>query len=290
MKIFKLILPVLFAFALFSMSASAQTVINGQISTDKEAEKVNLIGHKLLDANRIPAKVTFYVSDKEDVNAYANIDNEIYVYSGLLKLVQTDDELAAVISHEIGHIANKHMQKQTVLGVITQSISSKIASIARKPFISKIADGIGVLSLLKVSRSSEYEADLTGVDLMIGANYNPLGMISLLNKISQNYIDIVYSHPSGNKRLENVYDYLSFNYPDRIKKDYNTDSYKNFKIYIDEVIKERNSNPKKLAEYTKKQSKLRAERLKIAKSVKQDTNGWEASYNILKSTVQPSGQ
>lgn len=282
MKITLKLIALLLTFFAFSLNVSAQTATNNQFNTQQELERVTTIGQKLLSSNNLPTKITFIVSEEEDVNAYANIDNEVHVYKGLLQLVETDDELASVIAHEIGHIANKHIQKQTVLGTLSQILVSKV----KKPVISKVAGGIGTLSLLKVSRSAEYEADLTGADLMIGAGYNPEGMLSLLNKIAQNYIDIIQTHPSGNKRLENVYDYLSFNYPDKLKKDYNTESYKNFKIYINGVVKERNSNLKKMAEYTKNQTNLRNEKIKRAKSIQKDSNAWASAYNIILSTAK----
>jgi hypothetical protein len=111
-------------------------------------------------------------------------------------------------------------------------------------------------------------------------------MLSLLNKIAQNFIDVIQTHPSGNKRLVNVYDYLSFNYPETIEKDYDTDSYMSFKIYIDQIIRERNSNPKKMQEYTKKQTKLRNEKLKRAKSIQKESNVWASAYNVIQSTAK----
>ena len=230
-----------------------------------ETEKVSSVGQKILSSNNLPTKVEFIVSEEDEVNAYADINNEVHVYNGLLKMVETDDELAAVISHEIGHIVNKHIQKQSIIGGILQSLIAKI----KKPFASKIANGIGGLSMLKLSRSAEYEADLTGVDLMVGAGYNPQAMLSFLNKVAQNYIDVIETHPSGNKRLQYVYDYISFNYPEKLQKDYNTDSYRKFRVYIDGVVKERNSDPKKMAEYIKKQTKLRNDRIKRAKAIRE---------------------
>ena len=278
------LIALIISFFVFSLNVSAQTVIKGQVSTEQELARVTAIGQKLLESNNLPTKVKFIVSEEEDVNAYANIDNEVHVYNGLLKLVENDEELASVIAHEIGHIANRHIQKQTILGLMAQVIISKI----KAPFVSKVANGVGGLSLLKVSRSAEYESDLTGADLMIGAGYNPQAMLSFLNKIAQNYIDVIQTHPSGNKRLENVYDYLSFNYPEKLQKDYNTESYRIFKIYISGVLAERNSNPKKMAEYTKKQSKLRTERLKRLNNIKNESNAWAAAYNVLQSTTKSS--
>jgi predicted Zn-dependent protease len=284
-KLFKLII-LMSVMMIFSLGVSAQTTATTTATTDKELVRVTKIGQKLLSSNYLPTKVTFFVSEEEDVNAYANIDSEVHVYKGLLNLVETDDELASVIAHEIGHIANRHIQKQSVISAMLQAISLKI----KRPFASKVANGVGGLSLLKVSRSAEYESDLTGADLMIGAGYDPKAMLSLLNKIAQNYIDVIQTHPSGNKRLQNVYDYLSFNYPATIKTSYNTDSYRKFKLYIDEVVKIRNSDPQKLAEYTKKQTKLRNDKLKRANTIKSDTNAWASVYGVIQSTATQSSK
>jgi len=248
----------------------------------KALARVTSIGQKILSANNLPTKVTFVFSQEDDVNAYANIDNEVHVYKGLLNIVETDDELAGVIGHEIGHIVNSHIQKQTIWGTISQTLIATI----KKPFVSKVATGAEALSMLKLSRTAEYEADLTGVDLMIGAGYNPQGMLSLLNKIAQNYIDVIQTHPSGNKRLENVYDYINYNYPAKLKTDYKTRSYQQFKAYINTVIAERNADPKKMAAYEKKEKKLREKKLKRAKEIQSGSNPWASVFNVLQSTAQ----
>jgi len=286
-KIIKFIVLMCLVF-MFVNVAKAQTATTSSTAAGdaKALARVTTIGQKILSANNLPTKVTFVFSQEDDVNAYANIDNEVHVYKGLLDIVETDDELAGVIGHEIGHIVNSHIQKQTIWGTIAQSIVAAI----KKPFVSKVATGAEALSMLKLSRSAEYEADLTGVDLMIGAGYNPQGMLSLLNKIAQNYIDVIQTHPSGNKRLENVYDYINFNYPAKLKPDYNTQSYKQFKAYINTVIAERNADPKKMASYVKKETKLREQKLKRAKEIRSGTNPWASVFNVLQSTAQFSQQ
>ena len=83
------------------------------------------------------------------------------------------------------------------------------------------------LTMLKMSRTEEYEADITGVDLMTKAGYNPLAMVSVLYKIGGCYKDFTSTHPSGDKRTMYIYDYITYTYPDKAKLGYTTDSYKN---------------------------------------------------------------
>jgi putative metalloprotease len=82
----------------------------------------------MLKANNVNYPIEFKVSDEEDVNAYANLDKEIYVYKGLLEFVDNDEELAGVIGHEMGHIINGHCAKQGVLGVAIALITNKLTS------------------------------------------------------------------------------------------------------------------------------------------------------------------
>ncbi len=264
----------------------SQPVNAQQTSTNWNSEtnlqRVNKIGQKLLTDNKLPTQITFKVSEKEDINAYANIDKEIYVYTGLLKFVENDDELAAVIAHEISHIANSHCQRQTIIATAFSTIPSKI----KNPVVSQTVNTTGQLSLLKLSRNDEFEADLTGADLMVGAGYNPLGMISVLNKICGNYFDFIQDHPSGDKRTTKVYDYLSYNYPTTLKKGFNTQSYKSFQIYINNVAEQRKISAKLQKRYLKEQEKLKQSRIKRAQKIRKTSNPWDTSFNMLRALSQ----
>lgn len=258
---------------------SADAVITGSVNWDSSAslKRVNTIGANLLAKNKLPAKITFKVSEDETANAYANINKEIYVQKGLLQYVENDDELAGVISHEIGHIVNAHIQKQSLISAIVSYFTSKVTDEKLKAGV----DTANQLSMLKLSRSDEYESDLTGTDLMIAAGYNPLAMISVLNKICTNSIDVIESHPSGDKRTMNIYDYLSYNYPSSIKKGFPTDSYASFLLYAQPTVELRKSNPKEFAKFQKKQAKLKQARLKRARSIR-GLNPWASTYSVLK--------
>ena len=135
-----------------------------------------------------------------------------------------------------------------------------------------------------MSRTQEYEADVTGVDLMTNAGYNPLAMISVLYKISGNYVDFIQTHPSGDKRTMYSYDYITYMYPEKAKLGYSTDSFKQFINYATPIVTARNASSKKLASFNKEQAELKEKRIeKLAKYKNQYNNlGWAASYNLLR--------
>lgn len=261
----------------------AATTSTANWNEEASLKRVNTIGATILKANNLPEGITFKVSDDESINAYANINKEVYVYRGLLEYVTNDEELAAVIAHEIGHIVNSHSAKQTIINSIISSISPSTTNAV----LSTSVEAAKQLSSMKVSREDEFEADLTAIDLLQKTEYNPLALISVLNKICGNYVDLVSTHPSGEKRLMNIYDYADYNYPDIVKKGYNTDSYLKARELIWTNLKIRKENPRKLAKAQKEQEKLKQKKLKRAKKMLNSNDPWNTSLNIIQ---QLSGQ
>ena len=269
--------------ATYFQSTYAATTSSTNWNEEASLKRVNTIGTKILQANSLPQGITFKVSDDESINAYANINKEVYVYRGLLEYVSNDEELAAVIAHEIGHIVNSHSAKQTVVN----SIISSVTPSSTNAVVSTSVEAAKQLSSMKVSREDEFEADLTAVDLLQKAGYNPLALISVLNKICGNYMDIISTHPSGEKRLMNIYDYADYNYPDIVKKGYNTDSYLKARDLIWANLKIRKESPRKLAKAQKEQEKLKQKKLKRAKKMVSSNDPWNTSLNVIQ---QLSGQ
>ncbi|MBR2068272.1 MAG: M48 family metallopeptidase [Candidatus Gastranaerophilales bacterium] len=258
-------------------------LLNFALATDWDSEsalkRVNTIGTKILKANNINHQIEFKVSEEDTINAYANIDKEVYVYKGLLEYVDTDDELAGVISHEMGHIINGHCAKQGVLNSVIATIASIFKPITTA---GSVTNAVGQqLAASKISRNDEFEADLTGVDLMSKGGYNPLGMVSLLSKISQSYIDILQSHPSGEKRIQNAYDYINYNYPSYISKGYSTTSYQNALNMMKSTLSARQSSTALMNKYETAQKKLLAKKQKREKKMQGTSTVWDGYYQTL---------
>ncbi len=278
----KKILGLFFAFILgIQLSANAAT----DWTNKTNVARVNTIGKALLAKNNLPTKIEFKVIETDEINAFANGDNQIYVYTGLLKFVNNDAELAGIIGHEIGHIVNHHIAKQNVVNTLTSTAIYNANIDYRLKAGMRTANN---LTMLKMSRSEEYEADITGVDLMTKAGYNPLAMVSVLFKIGGCYKDFTSTHPSGDKRTMYIYDYITYTYPDKARLGYTTDSYKKFMLYADPIIKERNADPKKLASFNKSQKTLQQKRIAKLEKYKnaKDSNGWDKSFNAIRTLTR----
>jgi predicted Zn-dependent protease len=150
------------------------------------------------------------------VNAMAVNGNTIVVYKELLRRVPNDTELAAVIGHEMAHIASRHHEDKTAenraAGVqiganLLGSLIGRRVGVTEGELVSKIAGTLGQgLFVNSYSREMEYEADHTGMLLMARAGYNPQGAINFWSNANQIFgvsggADFLSSHPSEGRRL-----------------------------------------------------------------------------------------
>ena len=190
--------------------AGAQIEQGAPIVSGPVADWVNRVGQKLVKESNPEFEYSFHVIDSPEINAFCLPGGHIFVYTGLRKVVKTDDELASVLSHEITHAESHHYAKQfakqskrgTLLGI--GSILLGLPGIAQT--------GLGILDAsmsAKHSRSHETEADTVGAARMKRAGYDPNAMVTVLTRLSaedsNNDLDRWLSdHPEGKKRAAAV--------------------------------------------------------------------------------------
>ncbi|MGN0919040.1 MAG: M48 family metallopeptidase [Oxalobacter sp.] len=171
---------------------------------------INQVGVFRKDALRWKWEVN--VLSSNTVNAFCMPGGKIAVYTGLIKSLNlTDGELAAVIGHEICHALREHSREQA-----SQQVATSIPTAILGSFIgsSQLASGMNnVLFSLPFSRSMETEADTMGMELMARAGYNPEEAVNVWRKMeklkgSSNSSDILSTHPSDAKRIENLQAHL----------------------------------------------------------------------------------
>ena len=159
------------------------------------------------------------VLTSKDVNAWCMPGGKMAVYSGLIeRLNATDDELAAVMGHEIAHALREHARERIGRQMATQTAST-IGSIALQIFTGVQIDPqlagsvIGAATVLPNSRENESEADVIGVELMARAGYDPRASLSLWRKMGQvtgggGGPEFLSTHPSGETRLRELQGYV----------------------------------------------------------------------------------
>ena len=266
------IIVTIFAVAMMILPSSAATWV--------AADRVSTVGKAIITKNGLPAKTTFKVVNGTADNSNTSTTNVVQISSTDLTYAGTDTEVAAVVAHEIGLIINGKASKDKFRNIakvaITENLSSDniITTASNSEFLAN-----------KVSLSDNKAADITGADLLIKAGYNPLAMVVVVTKMPGSTLEILQGKPANSERAMNIYDYLTYNYPSKVKAGYGCQEYRTFLEYANPIVAERNSNKKKLAAFNKTQAKNKALRAKNIAQYKATggLSGWDASYTILKS-------
>lgn len=199
-------------------------------------KKVFRVAQRILSANGIPDRIEFLTSRLDIRNASARRfggPNTVVIYKDMLDVMESDDELAAVLSHEIAHITKRHTGKivpkrwaaKTALWT-AYTVGGTAASVATAGLAAPVfivgAAGIkkmnqsGIALTGPISRPYEKEADLVGLDYMVKAGYNPLAMESLILKgagDSGPVANFFATHPGGTERLVYIHAAIQSQYP-----------------------------------------------------------------------------
>jgi len=179
---------------------------------------VNSVGARLREASPNPAfrlfPYTFHVVDSSEVNAFALPGGPIYVNSALIELCDTEDQLAAVLAHEMSHVAARHATEMLTTNNITQLALIAAISVIPVPIPPIAWEGTKlayVLGLLRYSRGKEAEADHLGLEVMNAAGYDPGEMAIVFRKLSDQQRSLpsvverfFSSHPLSEDRMRDA--------------------------------------------------------------------------------------
>ncbi|WP_290753876.1 M48 family metallopeptidase [Henriciella sp.] len=160
------------------------------------------------------------VFNSDDVNAFVMPGNRVGVYTGLLDVVENDDQLAAVLGHEVAHAIYRHANQRATrqaaasaavqVGAAAAGNSGLGVSANQVNALGSVAANLGVV--LPYSRNAELEADLAGVDYMVRAGYDPRAAIRLWEVMQQNNsqrtADFLSTHPNPDIRQQRIREYI----------------------------------------------------------------------------------
>lgn len=174
-------------------------------------EKVIKVSQKIMLDNKISKRVPVVVDSKKYIQASSNpYDKIVTIHEGMFLYIDSDDELAFVLSHEIAHSVESY---GGIMKYIAMNANAK---------------------------KYEQKADLNGIDYMVKAGYDPIAAITMGNKIFGEPIwdwGFTYTHPKGSKRLMDMYKYIYVKYPKYINSPLTqSPSYKNFEYAMNKEI------------------------------------------------------
>jgi predicted Zn-dependent protease len=148
-------------------------------------EYVNRVGQNLVRNSDAKVPFTIKVVDADDVNAMALPGGFFYVNSGLILAADDEAELAAVMAHEIAHVARRHATRGQTRADIANIMTLPLIFVGGGiGYAAREAAGIGLpLTFLKFSRGFEAEADYFGLQYMYKAGYDPNAFVTIFEKL-----------------------------------------------------------------------------------------------------------
>ena len=208
--------------------AVAATILSRYAPYDNPAltRYVNLIGQTLSQASDRPetfAGYHFLVLDSDEVNAFAAPGGLIFLSRGMLRLCQSEDELAAVLAHEIGHVQAQHgiksiqtKRRTAALATIVttganvaanQLVGPQLASLTTL-FEDSIKDITSTLFEKGYSRSAEGQADLAAVEILTRVGYDPhaiaRALSTLQSQVQTDQRGFSRTHPAPDNRIAKI--------------------------------------------------------------------------------------
>ncbi len=145
----------------------------------------------------------------DEINAFAVMGGFMYFNVGFLRAAESESELAGVAAHEIGHIVGrhsaKHFSKQIGIAMIAQLILGENPDMLKSLAANVLAMG----AMMRYSREAEREADAYAIEEMVGAGYDPQGLVTFFEKIrdmekrTPGAVERFFAtHPPTEERLE----------------------------------------------------------------------------------------
>lgn len=146
----------------------------------------------------------FTLIDADVQNAFAVPGGYVYIYTGIIRTMRDESELAGVLGHEISHVTRHHyreaMVRQTGLSLLVQAVSGGNSNKIR----ALVAQSFGALASLKVSRDNEAEADVYGTRYTAATGHNPLGIAKYFGRVKGTGLEWLSTHPEPRNRVGEV--------------------------------------------------------------------------------------
>lgn len=199
-----------------------QTLAKSRVSRDAAANRrVTTVAQRIVQAaGRANEPWEYVVFDNDQANAFVLPNNKVGVNTGLLKIAQTDGQLAAVLGHEIAHVSARHAAErysQSSLAQVGMAAAQVAANQGGGQYSGQLASifGLGVQYgvLNPYSRQHELEADRIGLDYMARAGYRPSEALTLWRAMAaqagRGTPQILSTHPSDATRIQAIEQHIA---------------------------------------------------------------------------------
>lgn len=198
-----------------SDQAWAEMRASERVLTDSRyTSRLQRVGDRIVGASSLGAQGWQYaVFDSEELNAFVLPGRQVGFYRGIMDLASTDDELAAIVGHEVAHVYYRHAAQRASQQAFVQG-GLAVASVAvqgsqqQQAVMQALGLGAQYGVLLPFSRENELQADSYGVDLMNAAGYRASAAIDFWEKMNaqggSRPPEFASTHPNPGRRIEEL--------------------------------------------------------------------------------------
>ena len=179
---------------------------------------VRRIGERIVEASGSPHREwVFAVFESEQVNAFALPGGRVGVFTGMLKVAANEDQLAAVLGHEVGHVNARHGAERIVTqhGItLAVRLGAMLLALGDVPIPPDLVVAVGASAaefgiVRPFSRAQELEADALGLEYMAAAGYRPREAVAFWQRMQQlsgndGVPQFLATHPSSARRVEEL--------------------------------------------------------------------------------------
>ena len=157
----------------------------------------------------------FYLADSPELNAFVVPDGSVVFYRGMMDFLRNEDEVAAVMGHEVGHVVARHAAERVSQNILIQTgLAGAQAALGsgdpsqRDPIMAALGLGAVVGVQLPYSRAHESEADEIGVILMQRAGYDPRAAVDVWERMDAEAEtrppEFLSTHPNPGRRADEI--------------------------------------------------------------------------------------
>ncbi len=162
-----------------------------------------------------PYRFDFHLlRDSKTVNAFALPGGQIFITAGLLGRLGSEDQLAGVLGHEIGHVVHRHSSQQMAKSEFFQGLAGAATAASGSYNTAQVANYVAQVKMMKYGRDDELESDEFGVEYMIRAGYDPNAMIEVMEILAEagggdmDRDEFMSSHPNPANRISHIREHI----------------------------------------------------------------------------------
>jgi predicted Zn-dependent protease len=195
----------------------------GGLSRNEQARSLaQRVGSRLVSgsvAAKSPYRFSFHLlADAKTINAFALPGGPVFITEGLLRLLKTEGELAAVLGHEIGHVIARHSSERLAKEQLTRGLLGALVVGSGDYTTAQIGQMVGGMINMRYGRDDELEADELGLRIAAEAGYDPRAMVRVMDVLAQasggsRQPEFFSTHPAPENRSTRIKEAIGKTFP-----------------------------------------------------------------------------